>query len=134
MAQDAARADPAVLAVYVTPQGEVRSARLSLSAEDTALSLATRAQQQGVFPPEVDLAAALGDSAVHGPWQVGVWGRAARADTRLVAGDRLECWRALQVDPKTARHLRHASQQAAGTGVSRRRGRAPIKADSPDRA
>lgn len=123
-------ADATVFAVYSPASGELQCAHWPWRPAMTVLELAQLAQQQGVFPPEMDAAAALGagpDSAVQGPWQIGVWGRPARADTVLAVGDRVECWRPLLVDPKTARHLRHAHQQAQGLG-SKRRGRAPLKA------
>ncbi|MCE9657848.1 MAG: RnfH family protein [Burkholderiales bacterium] len=37
---------------------------------------------------------------------VGIWGRAARLDTRLAEGDRVEIYRPLLLDPKEARRLR----------------------------
>lgn len=42
---------------------------------------------------------------------VGVWGRPRRLDEALQDGDRVEVWRALQVDPKEARRLRHKGQR-----------------------
>lgn len=37
---------------------------------------------------------------------LGVWGRRAAPDTVLKDGDRIECYRALRVDPKAARRAR----------------------------
>ena len=45
---------------------------------------------------------------------VGVFGQARSLETSLVAGDRLEIYRSLLIDPKTARR-RRAESQRAGT-------------------
>jgi putative ubiquitin-RnfH superfamily antitoxin RatB of RatAB toxin-antitoxin module len=45
--------------------------------------------------------------------RVGVWGRVQAPDTPLRARDRIEVYRALQVDPKEARRLRYRGQRAA---------------------
>jgi putative ubiquitin-RnfH superfamily antitoxin RatB of RatAB toxin-antitoxin module len=39
--------------------------------------------------------------------QAGIWGKAARLDTPLRDGDRIELTRGLQVDPKEARRQRY---------------------------
>jgi putative ubiquitin-RnfH superfamily antitoxin RatB of RatAB toxin-antitoxin module len=44
-----------------------------------------------------------------GGQKIGVWGKAAALDTPLRDGDRVELYRALQVDPKEARRLRYRS-------------------------
>jgi len=44
--------------------------------------------------------------------QMGVWGRACRPDHTLREGDRLELYRALEVDPKEARRLRQQRQRS----------------------
>lgn len=36
----------------------------------------------------------------------GIWGRRAKLDTPLQDGDRIECYRALKIDPKAARRVR----------------------------
>lgn len=41
----------------------------------------------------------------------GVWGRVVPADTRLRAGDRVELYRPLRVDPKEARRERYRAQK-----------------------
>ncbi len=55
---------------------------------------------------------------------VGVWGRKAQRDQLLRAGDRVEVYRPLRVDPKVARRERFARQGArtAGLFASRRAG------------
>lgn len=57
----------------------------------------------------------------------GVWGRSQPLDYVLQAGDRVECCRALLVDPKLARRQRFASQgaRAAGLFAKRRPGAKP---------
>lgn len=59
----------------------------------------------------------LSNTPISAEWQigtnaVGVFGRLKSADFVLTGGDRLECYRPLTVDPKTARRLRAQSQQA----------------------
>lgn len=41
----------------------------------------------------------------------GIWGRARPRDTLLADGDRVECWRALTVEPMTARRQRQEAQR-----------------------
>lgn len=47
----------------------------------------------------------------------GIWGKPAKASTRLRDGDRVEWYRPLTVDPKVARRERFAQQGARGTGL-----------------
>jgi putative ubiquitin-RnfH superfamily antitoxin RatB of RatAB toxin-antitoxin module len=47
----------------------------------------------------------------------GLWGRKARWDTPLREGDRVELYRALQVDPKVARRQRFNQQGARRAGL-----------------
>lgn len=63
-------------------------------------------------------------AALHGPgWALpagatfGVWGAVATDDTALRDGDRVEVYRPLLVDPKTARRQRFARQGARTTGL-----------------
>ena len=53
----------------------------------------------------------LGDPATL---VVGVWMKLKPLDTRLRADDRVEVYRALQVDPKEARRQRYRKQPKAG--------------------
>ena len=57
--------------------------------------------------PGLDLAAA----------SVGIWGALCRRDQRLRDRDRVEVYRALQVDPKQARRLRDRAQRAGAGRV-----------------
>jgi len=55
-----------------------------------------------------------GEAAVDISTQaVGIWGRGVALDAPLVAGDRVEIYRPLQVDPKEARRRRQRLQQGA---------------------
>ena len=47
-----------------------------------------------------------GRDAIHGA-HLGIWGRKAALDGPLREGDRVECYRALKVDPKEARRVRY---------------------------
>lgn len=58
---------------------------------------------------------------------VGIWGRKTTGEQRLRAGDRIEIYRALRVDPKVARRERFAKQGAGRTGLFAQR-RAGAKA------
>ena len=52
---------------------------------------------------------------------LGVFGRVVAMDYRVAAGDRVEIYRPLQMDPKEARRRRAAaSDQVGSTGTSRR--------------
>jgi putative ubiquitin-RnfH superfamily antitoxin RatB of RatAB toxin-antitoxin module len=53
--------------------------------------------------------------------EAGVWGRKAAPGQLLKAGDRVEVYRPLQVDPKLARRERFLRQGARGTGLFARR-------------
>jgi putative ubiquitin-RnfH superfamily antitoxin RatB of RatAB toxin-antitoxin module len=57
-----------------------------------------------------DALAALGLEASDAAG-LGVWGRRAAPDTTLEDGDRIECYRALQVDPKAARRTRASNKR-----------------------
>ena len=50
---------------------------------------------------------------------VGIWGRRCGLDRALCAGDRVEVYRALTVDPKEARRLRYQKHRQRGIGARR---------------
>lgn len=58
---------------------------------------------------------------------LGIWGKPTQTDTILRPHDRLECYRALRVDPKVARRERFNRQGArqAGLFAQRRSGAKP---------
>ena len=58
---------------------------------------------------------------VNTPLTLGIWGRKAQADTVLRAGDRVEVYRDLRVDPKVARRERFVGQGARSAGLFSRR-------------
>jgi len=51
----------------------------------------------------------------------GIWGRAQPLETLLADGDRVEVYRVLRVDPKTARRERFRQQGKRGTGLFARK-------------
>ena len=57
--------------------------------------------------------------------QAGIWGRLADWQTPVRAGDRVELYRALQVDPKVARRQRFKRQGKGRTGLFANRKRGP---------
>ena len=54
-------------------------------------------------------------------FKTGIWGRLVSPSQRLNDGDRLELYRALQVDPKMARKQRFKRQGKGRTGLFARR-------------
>lgn len=83
------------------------------------------------LPPGATVADALRASglvaqdAALSTLHVGIWGRKAPLDAVLREGDRIECYRALKVDPKEARRVRYrAHGEKLPKGIHRPRGRA----------
>ncbi len=58
----------------------------------------------------------------NGNVRCGIWGKKVSVDTMLQDGDRVELYRDLEVDPKTARRLRFARQGSRTAGLFARRG------------
>ena len=83
--------------------GAVELSRLSLPVGSTA-GQALEASGLLSRHPELSATASL---------SLGVWGRACDASVVLQAGDRLEVYRALRVDPKEARRQRYRGQAPA---------------------
>lgn len=101
MGQNGQAADRiAVSVVYSPAPRQIKSMSLLLEAGASVADALQAAQQQGLD--------------IEG-WQVGVWGRKAAPTRRLLDGDRIELYRALQVDPKKARRERFKKQ---GVGVA----------------
>jgi len=65
-----------------------------------------------------DVLHAAGVSAAE---DAGIWGRMKPLDTPLRDGDRVEVYRPLRVDPKTARRERFKTQGARATGLFARK-------------
>lgn len=57
-------------------------------------------------------ASGLAEQVRQGGFECGVWGHARPGTTPLRDGDRVECWRALAVDPMAARRRRHEAQRS----------------------
>ncbi|WP_066260879.1 RnfH family protein [Hydrogenophaga flava] len=57
------------------------------------------------------------DGSEDSMWTCGVWGRQANPDTPLRAGDRVELYRSLRVDPKVARRERFVGQGSRNAGL-----------------
>jgi len=90
-----------VTALYVLPE---EKSEISLRLEQGA-TLADAMAQLHAHPKCQD-------------WQVdasalGVFGKVRPLNWRLAEGDRVECYRTLETDPKTARRLRAAAQTNA---------------------
>ena len=89
-----------VTVAYSPRPREVDLVELSLAAGATVID-ALRASGLLERHPEIQLS----------EQKIGVWGKAAALDTPLRDGDRVELYRALQVDPKEARRLRYRSHR-----------------------
>jgi putative ubiquitin-RnfH superfamily antitoxin RatB of RatAB toxin-antitoxin module len=64
---------------------------------------------------------------------LGIWGRKVALDAPLREGDRVECYRALKVDPKEARRVRYrAHGEKLPKGIHRPKGRAVDLSQAPD--
>jgi putative ubiquitin-RnfH superfamily antitoxin RatB of RatAB toxin-antitoxin module len=101
-----APAEPGLIAVevaYSPAAREVELLPLTLAAGTPVLQ-ALRAAGWFARHPEVDPAQV----------SVGVWGRRVSLSHPLREGDRVEVYRALQVDPKEARRLRYRKQGDRG--------------------
>jgi putative ubiquitin-RnfH superfamily antitoxin RatB of RatAB toxin-antitoxin module len=85
-----------VSVAYSPRAGEVDEVMLDLPAGATLIE-AIRASRMTERHPGLDLASA----------RLGVWGRVQPGDHALREHDRVEIYRALQVDPKEARRLRY---------------------------
>jgi len=66
---------------------------------------------------QTDAALASALSAMPQPWLVGVWNKKVPLSRVLHAGDRLEIYRGLRVDPKVARRERFKKQGAKNAGL-----------------
>ena len=84
---------------YATPQKQVE---IPLTIEESC-TVAMAIRRSGVIDqfPEIDLATVI----------VGVFSRKVALDDLLAAGDRIEIYRPLQIDPKEARRLRVARRE-----------------------
>ena len=87
---------------YALPEKQ-RIVKLEVPAGTTALEAVTLSKLDEVF-----------EEIVVGPsLEIGVWGKATSADRVLVAGERVEIYRPLLIDPKEIRKARAARAKAA---------------------
>ncbi len=95
-----------VVVVYSPAAREVHEVALTL---EDGMTVAYAIRLSGLLTqfPELDISRSV----------VGVWGRKARPDQSLRDRDRIEIYRALQVDPKVARRERFVKQGARTTGL-----------------
>lgn len=102
-----------VIVVYSPRAREVREVALRVESGSTVLHALHASGLLQLFP-------ALDQPSVA----VGVWGRKVSLNHTLQDGDRIEIYRPLGVDPKTARRQRFAKQgaRAAGLFVKKRAG------------
>jgi len=70
--------------------------------------LATLSLPAGASVADALAALSLDVSEIEG---LGIWGRRTTPDVILEDGDRLECYRPLQVDPKAARRARASARR-----------------------
>ena len=83
---------------------------------------ARQVDEQGlVLPRGSCLADALRAAGCAPDVDAGIWGRTQPPQTLLSDGDRVEVYRALRVDPKTARRERFRQQGKRGTGLFARK-------------
>ena len=87
---------------YALPEKQ-RIVKLDVTPGTTALEAVTLSKLDEVFDELV----------VGSDLKIGVWGKAATADRVLAAGERVEIYRPLLVDPKEARKARAAKAKAA---------------------
>lgn len=102
-----------VTLVYSPQARQVREVSLHLAANATVLQALQASGLLQLFPT-------INEETL----MVGVWGRKAGLNQRLRAGDRVEIYRPLCVDPKAARRQRFALQgtHTAGLFVKKRAG------------
>jgi putative ubiquitin-RnfH superfamily antitoxin RatB of RatAB toxin-antitoxin module len=56
-------------------------------------------------------ASGVAEQLRQGGFECGIWSRREPGTARLRDGDRVECWRPLQLDPMQARRQRHEAQR-----------------------
>ncbi len=105
---------------YALPEKQ-RVVKLEVAAGTTALQAVTLSKLDEVF-----------DELTLGPdLKLGVWGKSAAGDRVLVAGERVEIYRPLLVDPKEVRKAR-AARAKAGRAEGDQESEASSGSASPD--
>lgn len=103
--------------------GSLLSVEVAVSPGPREVHLQALAMAAGSTVAQALLAAGV-DAAALPSLHVGIWGRKTTLDAQLRDGDRVECYRALTVDPKEARRVRYrAHGEKLPKGVHRPRGR-----------
>ena len=111
--------DDAAVSIRVTVVYSPQSRQHDLCALDLppGSSVAQAVAASGLFERH----ATLRGFADAGVLPVGVWGRRCSPQTLLAAGDRVELYRPLVVDPKEARRVRYRAQGERGRKARVRR-------------
>ncbi|MCW8175635.1 RnfH family protein [Verminephrobacter aporrectodeae] len=105
MAEGAGRATVQVTVVVCVAARTLREWTLELPVGATAADALRASGADALLPPQPACPT------------LGIWGRVVRPDTPLVHLDRVEVYRPLQIDPKTARRERFARQGARAAGL-----------------
>ena len=92
----------AIEVAYALPDKQ-RIIKLDVPEGTTVMQAVMMSQMDSVFE----------DLALSEDLKLGVWGKAVTADRALVAGERVEIYRPLLVDPKEVRRARAARAKAA---------------------
>ena len=104
---------------------------VALSPGPREVNLVALALPVGATVAQALLASGM-EAALLPSLHVGIWGRKTTTGTVLREGDRIECYRALLVDPKEARRVRYrAHGEKLPKGVHRAPGRAVNMTQSP---
>ena len=112
-----------IIAVYAPQARTVVEKCLQLPAGSTVWQALQAAGFSELPEVQAMLQAAEPDAKAQaaGGWACGVWGKQVAPEHVLRDGDRVELYRPLLVDPKTARRERFARQGARTTGLFQRR-------------
>jgi uncharacterized protein len=96
-----------VTVVYSPEPRTVKEVALTLESVATVHQAVMASGFLQAIDPELDLKKTV----------IGIWGRKARLDQALEDKDRIEIYRPLRVNPKTARRERFAKQGSRGAGL-----------------
>ena len=92
----------AIEVAYALPDKQ-RIIKLAVPEGTTVMQAVIMSQMDSIFE----------DLTLSKDLKLGVWGKAVTGDRALVAGERVEIYRPLQVDPKEVRRARAARAKAA---------------------
>lgn len=105
-----------IVLVHSPAERQIHETTLQLAAGSSVLQALQAAGWLQLFP-NLDLATLA----------VGIWGQRVTLQQTLQAGDRVELYRPLKIDPKDARRKRFAQQGARAAGLFAKK-----KPDQPD--